>query len=123
MSLLHDYLKVASNLAAGVSLEELEKICDQIQSEEEPRFKNIELMPSGENVFLSLERETDEDIDTVEYITLEKDDRGFFAGYWLRKGQGNLIRTRVWPISEQDAHHTVLGFIKIYRYLTEYVEK
>ena len=121
MSLLHDYMKVSDKLSSKVSEEELKKICDQIQSEEKIRFKNENLMPKGEGIFLSLETEKDQD---VEYVTIEKDSRGFFTGYWIGKiSTGKpLTRVKSWPLVGDSAHKIVLSFIMTLKYITEYVK-
>ena len=123
MSLLHDYIKVASNIVAGVSEEELKKICNQIQKEEEPRFINGHLTPKGEGIFLSIEIETDEDTETVQYLTIEKDTRGYFCCYWTGKRSSGepLVRVKSWPLLEKSAHKLILAFVKIYRYIPKYI--
>lgn len=123
MSLLHDYMKVAMSYSSKVSEEELKKICNQIQQEEEVRFKNPHLVPKGDNIFLAIERETDEDSESVEYITIEKDSRGYFCGYWTgRRSAGErLVRTKFWPLLETTAHKTVLYFVRIYKFLNEFI--
>ncbi len=123
MSLLHDYLKVVTRLPDRFSEEELRGICNQIQGEEQKRFKNGHLTPQGENILLSIEVETDDDSETVQYLTIEKDSRGYFCGYWFGKRSSGeqLVRLKTWPLLENSAHKTVLEFVKIYRYLPEYI--
>lgn len=124
MSLLHQHIKEVLKIKVEISEEELKKTCNQIQSEEEGRFKNPQFMPKGEGIFLSLETEKDQDLETIEYITLEKDIHGFFVGYWIGlKNQDKLIRTKIFPLFENDAHHVVLAFVKVSKYLTEYIEE
>jgi len=112
MSLLHDYFKIVERFK--VDEEELRKICNTIQTQEDPKFKAPAYLPQGESIFLALEREFDPNV--IEYITLEKDNTGFFVGYWK---DGKRIKT--WYILEPDAYHVVLNFIRIYKKLQEFV--
>ena len=110
MSLLHNYIKVIERFK--VDDDEVRKICKVIQEEEGFKFKNPVYKPTGESIFLALEREFDNDANTVEYVTLEKDNAGYFVGYW-KEGK----RVKNWLIMEPDAYHTVLNFIRIYKML------
>ena len=114
MSLLHNYFKVVERFK--VDEEELKKICKAIQEEEDPKFKNPVHTPVGDSIFLALEREFDTDTNTVEFVTLEKDNNGYFVGYW-KDGK----RVKSWLILEPDAYHTVLNFIRIYKLLESFL--
>lgn len=114
MSLLHSYLKAAEKFK--VDDIELKKICDKIQEEESLKFKNPTYKPIGESIFLALEREFDNDVSTVEYVTLEKDNAGYFVGYW-KDGK----REKSWLIMEPTAYHTILNFTRIYKKLSAFL--
>lgn len=114
MSLLHNYFKVVQRFK--VDENELRKICGTIQEEEKSKFKSPVHSPQGDSIFLSLEREFDSDDNTVEYVTLEKDNTGYFVGYW-KDGK----REKKWFVMEPDAYHIVLNFVRIYMMLQTFV--
>jgi hypothetical protein len=53
----------------------------------------------------------------IEYVTLEKDNTGYFVGYW-RDGK----RVKSWFILEPDAYHVVLGYVRIYKQTQNFFE-
>lgn len=114
MSLLHNYIKVVERYK--VDDDELKKICNKIQEEETPRFKNPVHAPKNDSIFLALEREFDNDPNTVEYVTLEKGTNTYFVGYW-KDGK----REKTWLILEPTAYHTVLNFVRIYNLLSNFL--
>ena len=114
MSLLHGYMKVIDRIK--INDDDIRKICNIIQEEESPKFRNPVYKPEGEFIFLALERNFDEDTNSTDYVTLEKDNNGYFVGYWK-----NGKRVKTWFILEPDAYHTVLNFVRIYNLLESFL--
>lgn len=123
MTILGELLK---EIKSDNNLEKIRILCDRIFEEEKENIKHIEVMPTGPNIFLTLEvpgRIKDE----IAFLSLERESEDLYLSVLFiinrkefKKSKGNEIsikRQRVWQIHDSRPEQILTGYAKRYKFL------
>lgn len=121
MTILEDLLEKTKSLPVD---EQLKQICDEIQKEEQEKFKVlIKEMPVGPNIFLSIVAPGITGKERC-FICLEREFPGqYIATLWTKiiEKEGEikkqLKRTKVWEIKESQPKKILEAYAKILNFM------
>jgi hypothetical protein len=101
--------------------EQIKKICDQIMTEERPKFLNPESEPKGPNIFLAIQCNK-EGSKNVSFVTLEREMKEKYIITFMTapiSKKNNLKRRKVWDVTESKPEKVLKYFSEVLNFTKE----